>query len=73
LAEGCASPELCEHLHVYQGQHLLLQWYDAFLDPFYVSKRLPRESVEALCGELKTSWKDAGPSGALRSERTAEQ
>lgn len=63
LAEACASPEVCDHLHVYGSHGVLLQWYDAFLDPFYVSKRLSPASIEAFCGELKTSWKDAGPSG----------
>jgi len=59
LAQTCASPELCIHLHVYNSGGVLLQWYDAFSDPFYVSQRLPPERLEAFCGVLKTPWKDA--------------
>jgi len=59
LAETCASPELCSHLHVYTGDGVLLQRHDAFSDPFYVSKRIPLERLEAFCGVLKTTWKDA--------------
>jgi hypothetical protein len=54
LADKCASPELCDHLHVYSSEGVLPQWYDAFVDPFYVSKRVPPEQFEAFCGALKT-------------------
>lgn len=58
LAETCASPELCDHLHVYDGEGILLQWHDAFGDPFYVSKRLPSDQLEAFCVRLQTPWKE---------------
>jgi hypothetical protein len=64
LAEQCASPEIGDHLHVYTRQRILLQWYDAFSAPFYVSKSLPPDRAEAFCRALNASFKDAGETGA---------
>jgi hypothetical protein len=58
IAETCAAPELCDHLHVCDAAGVLIQWHDAFSDPFYISKRLPRDHVDAFCRALGTSWKD---------------
>jgi hypothetical protein len=58
LAEHCASPELCDHLHVYYGEKVLLQWYDAFADPFYVSKEVPLRLLQQFCAELGVWYKD---------------
>jgi hypothetical protein len=30
LAGNHAEPELCDHLHVYEGDRAVLEWYDAF-------------------------------------------
>jgi hypothetical protein len=57
-AEGAAYPEVCTHLHVHAAGRVVVQWYDAFGAPCYVSKALPTERVEAFCGELGTSFKD---------------
>jgi hypothetical protein len=57
-AKGCAYPELCTHLHVLSAGRVVVQWYDAFSAPCYVSKELPAERLEAFCAELRTSFKD---------------
>jgi hypothetical protein len=72
LAEQCAAPELCSHLQVYNADRVLLEWHDAFSDPFYVSQRVPLERLTAFCGILKTPWTDADIPRAKR-ERAAEQ
>ena len=41
-----AEPEICDHLHLYRGQHALVQWFDAFSDPILISKAVSRERVE---------------------------
>ena len=41
-----AEPEICSHLHFYRDAEPLAQWFDAFADPFLVSKVIPRERVE---------------------------
>jgi hypothetical protein len=55
LAEESASAELCIHLHVYRADSVLLQWYDAFHAPLYVSTALPVETIDAFCARLKVS------------------
>ena len=52
LAEHLASPEAAIHLHLYVNGRMLLQWYDAFWDPFYISKEIPEEKVSAFCKRL---------------------
>jgi hypothetical protein len=49
LAEAAAhhaEPEICSHLHFYCGDEPLAHWFDAFDDPFLVSKAIPRERLE---------------------------
>ncbi|MCX7004334.1 MAG: hypothetical protein NTV22_13820 [bacterium] len=52
LAERCATPEAAIHLHLYHQGRVLLQWYDAFYDPFHISKEIPEERVQKLCSNL---------------------
>jgi hypothetical protein len=59
LAEAAAhhaEPEICSHLHFYRDAEPLAHWFDAFDDPFLVSKVIPRERLEqfsrAAGGEL---------------------
>ena len=51
-----AEPEICSHLHFYLDVEPLAHWFDAFDDPFLVSKVIPRERLEefsrAAGGEL---------------------
>jgi len=52
IAEHCATAEVAIHLHLYQTGHVLLQWYDAFFDPFYISKEISEEKVQIFCTAL---------------------
>ena len=52
LAEAAArhaAPEICTHLSLYRDADALAQWFDAFSDPFLVSKEIPRERAERFC------------------------
>ena len=53
LTKSCAFPELAIHLHVYCEGKVLLQSYDAFSDPFYISKEIPESTVSGFCGKLQ--------------------
>jgi hypothetical protein len=57
-AEDSAYAEICTHLHVHASDRILLQWYDAFSAPCYVSKRLPEERLRTFCAELRTSFEE---------------
>ena len=56
LTENCAWPEVAIHLHAYKDGEVLLEGYDAFLDPFCVSKKIPMEMIRAFCQELGCSY-----------------
>jgi hypothetical protein len=51
-AEHHAQPEVCDHLHFYRNEEPLVQWFDAFHDPLWISKAIPRERVQMFCSEL---------------------
>jgi hypothetical protein len=62
-----AEPEICSHLHFYWDLEPLAHWFDAFDDPFLVSKMISRERLEEFCraagGELRdTSGRTVPPS-----------
>ena len=40
------------HLHVYREHTIFLLSYDAFLDPFWISKRISEDKVKAFCQVL---------------------
>jgi hypothetical protein len=58
LAEHCAGPEICDHLHVYKDGQVLLEWHDAFSVPFFVSKRIPEERVREFCRKFEVTFKE---------------
>ena len=55
-AYGPAAPQLCDHLSVYHGSTVLLEWHDAFLDnPALLSHELPESSVRGFAQRLGTA------------------
>ena len=52
------NQRICTHLYVYNGDQLLLAWWDAPDDPIVVSKAVPEGSVAAFCTSLKTHYRD---------------
>ena len=46
MAENHAEPEMCDHLHLYKDNNLLLEWMDAFSDEILISKTVPEEVVK---------------------------
>ncbi len=52
LAEQHIAPEIADHLHVYRGTEVLLEWYDFPTDPFCVSKAISAEAISDFCSEL---------------------
>jgi hypothetical protein len=43
---------LCVHLHVYRDRSVVLQWYDAFDDPIYISRSVDEQAVSRFAGAL---------------------
>ena len=47
LAESCAEPEVADHLQLYEPGRMVLEWWDAFTAPLYISKRIAVAAVGA--------------------------
>lgn len=58
LTKNYAEPEVAIHFHVYSGDDVLIDWYDAFDDPMYVSKRIPKDKIEIFCDSLSMTYKE---------------
>jgi hypothetical protein len=56
LARHHAESEICDHFHVYQNDHGLLMWYDAFDDPLIIDESISEAAVEAFCSRLGVSY-----------------
>ena len=55
------AAELCWHLHVYDAQGVVLEWYDAFDQPMWISNRVPVIALDEFCRTLGASWTDGEP------------
>ena len=56
IAERCAEREPAIHFHVYKDNQILLEWFDAFFDPMYISKKIPEEKIREFCKKLGTDY-----------------
>jgi hypothetical protein len=61
LAESCATPEVCIHLHVYRNGRVLLGWQDAFTQPLRISADTPEERLRSFCVQLNCQYKIITP------------
>ena len=53
LSERCATPEVCIHVHAYKNANVLLEWYDAFAQPLWLSPEISKAKVAEFCGHLE--------------------
>ncbi len=58
LAERFAAPEVATHLHIYKEGDILLEWYDAFFDPLFVSKKIPEFRIREFCQKLGAKYEE---------------
>jgi hypothetical protein len=64
LVDGLASPEVCDHLHVFTRREVLVSGYDAFSAPFFLSAAVPEARVAHLARSMGCAYKACGPAGA---------
>lgn len=58
LYESNAPPEICDHLHVYAENSVLLEWHDALYDePFLVDERISKQQLQKFCRAIRSSFK----------------
>jgi hypothetical protein len=60
LTQTLPYPEVCDHLHVFLGEEVLLEGHDAFSQPFLVSRSVPEAKVEQFCAKLGWQWQAVG-------------
>jgi hypothetical protein len=49
LTASLPSPEICDHLHVFNEEQVLLEGYDAFAQPFLASGLLSEDRLRRFC------------------------
>ena len=80
-ADRLAEPEICDHVHAYHGEDLLIEWYDAWSDPLLVSRSIPGKKMAVLCRRVGAASvprpftpgeiRDATPKGFSRRYRVS--
>ena len=58
LTEKYAEPEVADHFHIYLDDDVLIDWYDAFNDPMYVSKKISQDKIASFCDSLSMTYKE---------------
>lgn len=61
FTEHHALPEIACHIHAYRGEHVLLEWHDAFGQPLRLSRILSESKVRRFCELLNCNY---GPDAA---------
>lgn len=56
LAAKHAEQEICDHFHAYKDSHGLIQWYDAFDLPLFISESLSEVSLKGFCRTLGVQY-----------------
>jgi hypothetical protein len=51
------------HLFVYQGQQVLLEWYDAFTDPLWLSRQLDGPALDQFVARVGGTLESVAQSG----------
>jgi len=54
IADRCAAPEICDHLHAHRDGQPLLTWFDAFDLPIHLARHLPEERVRSFASAVGT-------------------
>ncbi len=58
LVEKHAELEIAVHLLVYRDNKVLIEWYDAFSDPFYISKEISEDKIKIFSERLGIKYKE---------------
>jgi hypothetical protein len=56
IEESHETPIGSIHLHVYKNNKVILSGYDAFLDPFLISKEIPEDKIRSFSNKLGVTY-----------------
>ncbi len=57
LTKNLPTFQVAVHIHIYKNDKLLIQWYDAFSDPIFISLDLPEDKIKTFCNKLNINYK----------------
>jgi hypothetical protein len=57
VVKGYADVEICDHLLAYKDKKILLEWFDAWSNPLYLSRRISEAQVAEFCRAAGSSFK----------------
>jgi hypothetical protein len=57
LSDQYAEPQVAVHVHIYRGNKMLLQWFDAFADPMFVSTDIREDQIQRFSEALGIKYK----------------
>ena len=58
FAVNFAIPEICDHIHIYKNDEVLLEWFDVFSKPLYISKKFSEDSINDFCSKVGCEYCD---------------
>ena len=56
ISEEISPVELAVHFHIYEPEHVILEWYDAFTDEILLSKALEENKVKSFCLAINSTY-----------------
>jgi hypothetical protein len=73
LSQALPYREVCDHLHVFTGERVLLPGYDAFELPFYLAGDLPEDAVRSFCADAECSYRACEVGGAVEQAEATDE
>ena len=60
ITSSLSSPEICDHLHVFSGENVLLEGHDAFAHTFFVSGLVSESRLKDLSAAIGCEYRALG-------------
>jgi len=66
LAENHAEPEVCDHLHVYKHETMLMEGHDWYDGEFYVTGQMPEDTIRGFCESVGCRYERSDAYGPIQ-------
>lgn len=57
VAKDFADAEICDHFLAYHDKRILLEWFDAWFNPLYLSRQISEPRVAEFCVKIGSGFK----------------
>jgi hypothetical protein len=72
LVASLAEPQICDHLHLFSGNDVLVEGHDAFGYEFSVSALVPEKTLAAFCAEAGCRYRTLSDHDAPAAEEKGQ-